>query len=64
MLLAGPIQIDSSASSTCFKSRSAVECTATVLMPNSLQARRIRSAISPRFAMTTLSNIKVASIIR
>src|SRR5690606_10673899 len=34
-----------------------LECTATVLMPNSLQARRIRSAISPRLAMTILSSM-------
>src|SRR3569833_1854336 len=48
---------DSSARRTCFKSRSAVECTATVLMPSSLQARQMRKAISPRLAMTILSNI-------
>ena len=35
---AGPIQTVSSASNTCFRSRSALECTATVLMPSSLQA--------------------------
>ena len=38
-------------------SASAVECTATVAMPISLQARRTRSAISPRLAINTLSNI-------
>src|SRR3569623_1515077 len=48
---------DSSARRTCFRSRSAVECTATVLMPSSLQARQMRKAISPRLAMTILSNI-------
>src|SRR4051795_10499182 len=48
---------DSSDSSTCFRLRSAVECTATVLMPSSRQARRMRSAISPRLAMTTFSSI-------
>src|SRR5688572_17989678 len=48
---------DSSASSTCFWLKSAVECTATVLMPSSRQARKIRSAISPRLAMTTFSNM-------
>ena len=58
-----PIQIVSSASLTCFRSRSAVECTATVLIPSSLHARRMRSAISPRLAMTILSNI-AGSLIR
>jgi hypothetical protein len=38
---------------TCMASWSAVECTATVLMPSSLQARSTRSAISPRLAMRT-----------
>src|SRR6185369_6098149 len=38
---------------------SAVECTATVLMPSSRQARRMRSAISPRLAIRTLSSIVV-----
>ena len=45
---------DSSASRTCLSSRSARECTATVRIPSSRQARRIRSAISPRLAMITL----------
>src|SRR5512137_2033616 len=53
------MQTVSSASRTCFRLRSAVECTATVLMPSSRQARRIRSAISPRLAMTTFSSIVV-----
>ena len=35
----------------------ASECTATVRMPSSRQARRIRSAISPRLAMRIFSNI-------
>src|SRR5258706_8835467 len=48
---------DSSASRTCLRVESAVECTATVLMPSSRQARRMRSAISPRLAMTILSSI-------
>src|SRR5208283_1302580 len=48
---------DSSASSTCLRLASAVECTATVLMPSSRQARRMRSAISPRLAMRTFSSI-------
>ena len=51
------MQTDSSASFTCMASRSAVECTATVWMPSSLAARRMRSAISPRFAMRILSNM-------
>src|ERR1700728_2808601 len=45
----------SSASSTCLVLKSAVECTATVLMPSSRQALRIRNAISPRLAMTSFS---------
>src|SRR5512134_1281241 len=51
------MQTVSSASSTCFRFWSAVEWTATVLMPSSRQARRMRSAISPRLAMTILSSI-------
>src|SRR5947209_12283600 len=47
----------SSASRTCIASASAVECTATVAMPSSLQARSTRSAISPRLAIRILSNI-------
>src|SRR5437868_1975429 len=47
----------SSASLTCIASASAVECTATVGMPSSLQARKTRSAISPRFAIRIFSNI-------
>src|SRR6476646_473056 len=46
----------SSASRTCIASASAVECTATVAIPSSLQARSTRSAISPRLAMRILSN--------
>jgi hypothetical protein len=42
--------------------KSAVECTATVLMPSSRQARRMRSAISPRLAMTTFSIIAAYSM--
>src|SRR5436305_15226948 len=51
------MQTLSSARRTCMASASAVECTATVEMPSSLHARRIRSAISPRLAMRILSNI-------
>src|ERR1035437_5075949 len=53
----GPIQTVSSASSTCLVLKSAVECTATVLMPSSRQARKMRSAISPRLAMTIFSSM-------
>src|SRR5690348_6021977 len=51
------MQIDSSARPTCFRLRSTVECTATVLMPRLWQARNTRSAISPRLAMTTFSSM-------
>src|SRR5262249_59494159 len=47
----------SAASRTCIASASAVECTATVAMPSSLQARSTRNAISPRLAIRILSNI-------
>src|SRR5580658_4430348 len=52
------MQTLSSARRTCMASSSAVECTATVRMPSSLQARSTRSAISPRLAMRILSNIE------
>src|ERR1700749_4107800 len=52
------MQTLSSASRTWIASSSAVECTATVAMPSSLQARNTRSAISPRLAMRILSNIE------
>src|SRR5215469_2289152 len=51
------MQTLSSASRTCIADASAVECTATVAMPSSLQARSTRSAISPRLAINILSNI-------
>src|SRR5882672_9462227 len=51
------MQTLSSASRTCMASASAVECTATVLMPISRQARWMRSAISPRLAIRIFSNI-------
>src|ERR1700692_620854 len=51
------MQTLSSASRTCMASASAVECTATVAMPSSLHARRMRRAISPRLAMRILSNM-------
>src|SRR5690606_22077459 len=47
---------DSSAMATCLRLRSTVECTATVRMPSAWHARRMRSAISPRLAITTLSS--------
>src|SRR6185436_14721335 len=47
---------DSSASLTYFASVSASECTTTVRMPISRQARWMRSAISPRLAMRIFSN--------
>src|SRR5688572_3646314 len=56
------MQTVSSASKTCFNVVSAVECTATVLMPSSRQARKMRSAISPRLAIRTLSSIGVALV--
>src|ERR1700690_2875938 len=52
------MQTLSSARRTCMASASAVECTATVAMPSSLQARSTRSAISPRLAIRILSNIQ------
>src|SRR6478735_692710 len=55
------MQIDSSAMPTCLRLRSAVECTATVLMPSVWHARSTRKAISPRFAMTTLSSMGSAA---
>src|SRR5713101_2024093 len=48
----------SSASRTFIACESAVECTATVLIPISWQARFILSAISPRLAISTFSNIE------
>src|SRR5215475_2923547 len=51
------MQTLSSARRTCMASASAVEWTATVRMPISRQARWMRSAISPRLAMRTFSNI-------
>src|SRR5947208_16522411 len=57
------MQTDSSARRTCMASLSAVECTATVWMPISRQARWMRSAISPRFAIRTLSNICVGPVL-
>src|SRR6202043_3503515 len=52
------MQTLSSARRTWMASSSAVEWTATVGMPSSLQARSTRSAISPRLAIRILSNIE------
>src|SRR6476619_6109491 len=51
------MQTDSSASFTYLASLSASECTTTVLMPISRQARWMRSAISPRLAIRIFSNM-------
>src|SRR5579875_1743492 len=51
------MQTVSSASRTFIAVVSAVEWTATVLIPISRQARWIRRAISPRLAISTFSNI-------
>src|SRR6478736_5831468 len=56
------MQTLSSARRTCMASASAVECTATVAMPTSLQARRTLSAISPRLAIRTFSNIAAGGL--
>ena len=53
----GPMQTLSAARRTYMAAASAVECTATVAMPSSLQARRMRRAISPRLAIRILSNM-------
>src|SRR5512134_1750883 len=49
-----------SARRTCMASASAVEWTATLSIPISRHARITRSAISPRFATSTLSNMATA----
>jgi len=54
----GPIQTASSAKRTWRASRSASEYTATVEMPNSLQARITRRASSPRLAIRIFLNIR------
>src|SRR6202043_3736422 len=56
------MQTLSSARRTWMASSSAVEWTATVGMPSSLQARSTRSAISPRLAIRILSNIEQPSL--
>src|ERR1700759_1142125 len=54
------MQTLSSARRTCMALASASECTATVAMPISLQARWTRRAISPRLAIRILSNMALA----
>src|SRR3954463_2111901 len=54
------MQSDSSANRTWSEWTSAVEWTATVLIPSSRAARMIRSAISPRLAMRILEDIRRA----
>src|SRR3954471_14824392 len=51
------MQSDSSANRTWSEWTSAVEWTATVLIPSSRAARMTRSAISPRLAMRIFENI-------
>ena len=53
----GPMQTASSANFTCKLSASAVEYTATVLIPISRQVRITRNAISPRLAINIFLNI-------
>src|SRR5204863_7306488 len=52
------MQTSSSAKRTCREFSSATEYTATVLMPSSRQAKIIRSATSPRFAIRIFLNIQ------
>ena len=52
----------SSARATWRASASAWEYTATVAMPISLQARMIRTAISPRLAIRILENMAQPSV--
>src|SRR5690606_39066309 len=49
---------------TCGASRSASEYTATVPMPRRRQVRITRHAISPRFAIRILSNMRAVSPVR
>src|SRR5215471_3922460 len=54
----------SSESRTCLSVVSAVEWTATVLIPSSRHARKMRNAISPRLAIRTLSSMGVSLEVR
>jgi hypothetical protein len=58
----GPMQTDSSASSTCIASLSASEYTATVLMPILRAVLMTRQAISPRLAIRIFLNIAILRI--
>src|SRR5574338_945776 len=58
------MQIASSAKRTWSDSASAVEWTATVAIPSSLQARSTRRAISPRLAMRTFLNMRPRPLAR
>src|SRR2546430_15881465 len=60
---AGPNKYASSALLTCSPARSTSEKTATEAMPISRQARMTRTAISPRFAMSTFLNIAETLIV-
>jgi hypothetical protein len=53
------MQTASSAKRTCKLSLSAVEKTATVFIPISLQVRMIRKAISPLFAINIFLNMNL-----
>src|SRR6266508_2245384 len=57
------MQIASSASCTCIEFMSASEYTATVRMFSSLQARMIRTAISPRLATRIFSNMGYGALL-
>src|ERR1043166_9422508 len=56
------MQMASSASWTCMELASASEYTATVRMFSSLQARMIRTAISPRLATRSFSNMEIEAL--
>src|SRR5437870_3987914 len=58
------MQTSSSAKRTCSECSSASEYTATVLMPSSRHAQMMRRAISPRFAISILLNMKSALLVR
>src|SRR6187200_322902 len=60
----GPMQMASSASCTASDVRSASLYATTASMPSSWQARRMRRAISPRFAIRTFRNTGAPSAAR
>ncbi|MCY1422916.1 hypothetical protein D9M71_386150 [compost metagenome] len=57
------MQMAWSANATWRRPASAWECTAIVRNPMSLAARNTRNAISPRFAISTLSNSGLLMIV-